>query len=113
MARNIILHSENLSAKFLEPVLRQELINSDIKFKIEQTRSLETTILVAIVSAAGTALGALITGILKIKAESGAKNIVIHGGSGRKIEIPADTPIERINEYVQIAKEMDIDRISF
>ena len=40
---------------------------------------------IAIVGAAGTALGALMSGVLNVAAAKGARNIVIHGRSGRKL----------------------------
>jgi hypothetical protein len=113
MARTIILQSAHISATSLEPLLKLELGAGDVRLKLERTRSLEAAILIAIVGATGTALGALITGVLKVAAQKGAQNVVIHGQSGRKIEVPADTTAERLEEFVRLAKDLDVDRIIF
>jgi hypothetical protein len=59
----------------------------------------------------GTGLVALVTGILKVAAQKGSASIVLQGRSGRRVEVPANTPLHEIGEYVQLAKQLDIERI--
>jgi hypothetical protein len=74
-------------------------------------RSIDPTVLVALVAATGTAMGALITGILKIAAHGKASTIVMYGKSGRRLEIPADLPADRVREFAQIARDLDLERL--
>lgn len=113
MAKTVIVQSTHIPAASLESALEGELKSDIVKLRIERTRSLEAAVLIAIVGAAGTALGALITGVLKVAAQKGTRSVVIHGRSGRKIEVPVDTPSERLEEFVRLAKDLDVDRITF
>jgi hypothetical protein len=74
-------------------------------------RTIDPTVLVACVSAIGTALGALIGGLLKVAQMASTRKIVIQGRDGTRIEIPADTQDDRIDEIVRRAKDLDIQRI--
>ena len=74
-------------------------------------RSVDSNIFIAIASAAGGALTALIAGLLGVASQSKSRSVIIKGRSGRSIEVPSDIPTERIREYVRIAREIDIDRI--
>lgn len=113
MVRSVIIQSTHISAASLEQALKPGLNTDDVQLRLERTRSLEAAILIAMVGAAGTALGALITGVLKVAAEKGARIVVIHGRSGRKIEVPVDTPADRLEEFVRLAKDLDVDRVIF
>jgi len=113
MAPYIIVDSNFISPDALKDLLLPELVCiPDIHLKVRRFRSMETAILVAIVGSIGTGLGALITGILKVVAQKGVTKIVLQGRSGRRIEVPSSTPTDKINEYVQIAKDLDIERIT-
>lgn len=74
-------------------------------------RAPEPTIIVALVSGAGVALGTLLGGLLKIAERSKNQKIVIHSKSGAKLEVPADTPLERIDELVERLRGLDEPRI--
>lgn len=82
-----------------------------IKPSISRFRTLEPSILVAIVGGASAALGALITNLLKIAQQRKIQKIVIQGKSGAKLEVPADTPSERIDELLEKVREMDTPHI--
>lgn len=73
-------------------------------------KSLETNVVVAIVSASSAALGALITGLLNVAAQGRSKKIVIER-NGTRIEVPVDCPAEKVKEYVELLKELDIVKI--
>ena len=109
----IRLESSSLSPADLTSELERRLKGSAIRLQLQQERGLETAVLVAIVGAAGTALGTLIGGLLKIAAQKSARQTVVHGRSGRRIEIPAETRVEDAKQLVELAKQLDVDKISF
>jgi len=109
----IVIQANVTPAESVEATLSPLVENADVSLSLEQTRGIETAILVATVGAAGAALGALISGVSKVAAAKGARNIVIHGRSGRKLEIPAETSVDRISTLVEAAKDLDVERISF
>lgn len=81
-----------------------------VKPKIN-TRAGDVSVLVAIVGAVGAALGALLTGLLKISEQKKAKSIIIVGKSGRRVEAPVDLPPERLRELIELCHELDIEKI--
>jgi hypothetical protein len=108
----ISLYADDLSSKALCDLLSPELLDApDVRLEVRQFRSPETAILVAIVGAVGTGLGALIAGILKVAAQKGTSKVVLQGRSGRRVEVPANCPSDKIEEYVRLAKELDVGRI--
>lgn len=108
----ITIQSQQSSASELHQMLAPALSEAaDTRLEVKQFRAAETAVLVAVVGALGTGLGALITGILKVAAEKGRAAIVLQGRSGRRVEVPADSPPERIAEYVELAKTLDVGRI--
>jgi len=109
---DVIIESDYYSIPDLEAQLRPLLADEEIQLRIERSRELATAVLVAIVGAAGGTIGSLISGVLRLATEKGARKIIIHGSSGRKLEIPSDTPSDRIAELVQMAKEIDVQGIT-
>lgn len=108
----ITIHSNRFSLIELQQHLASILLNNiDTRLEVKRFRALETTVLVAVVGALGTGLGALISGILKVAAEKGNSKIVLQGRTGWRIEVPADCPQQKINEYVELAKSNDIKQI--
>jgi hypothetical protein len=67
-------------------------------------RSLDPTVLVALVSAGSTALGALITGVVALLRERRAGKISV-GVGDTKIEISADTPVEKVRQIIDLIRE--------
>jgi hypothetical protein len=84
-------------------------------FRIESERSrfrtLDPSVLVAIVGVSGTALGSVVTGLLKIAQDKKSQKIVIQSKDGAKLEVPSDTPSERIEELVKKLRMMDAPHI--
>jgi hypothetical protein len=74
-------------------------------------RGLDSSIIVALVSGTSAAVGALISGLLQVAREQNSGKIVLEV-NGRKLEAPADTPKNRIDELVKIMDEMEPSRIS-
>jgi hypothetical protein len=108
----ITLHSQQFSAQEFCDLLSSELADAqDISLEVKRFRSPETAVLVAIVGAAGTGLGALITGLLRLAIQKKSNTVVIQGRHGRRIEVPVNCPSNKLEEYVKLAKDFDIDRI--
>jgi hypothetical protein len=108
----VVIKSKHLKAQTVQRLLAAELESApDVHLELKLFRSAETAVLVAIVGSIGTGLGALITGILKVAADRHTGKIVLQGRSGRKVEFPADIPINQVNAYIQLAKELDVEQI--
>ena len=75
-------------------------------------RAPESTILIAVVSAVGGAVAALLGGLLQIAREAKAAKLVLQDQAGRRIEVPAETPPERISALVTVLKEMEQPKIT-
>lgn len=69
---------------------------------------------VSIIVSGISALPLLVSALLLFIEKRRAGKIIIVGASGRKIEIPRDTPPERVEYYIDLAKKLDwsIDHIS-
>lgn len=66
-------------------------------------RAIDPTVLVALVGAGGTALGAIITGVIqlvKIKLQGNAGVIIVQAADGRRVEIPANIPAEKLDVLI-------------
>ncbi len=67
----------------------------------------DSAVLVATIGAVGGSLVALLTGLLALAKQSRGNSVKIVGSSGRTVELPADTPPEKINQYIDLAKDLD------
>jgi hypothetical protein len=90
---------------------------SDVQLELRTVkvkyRGIDPTILVAIVGAAGTGIGALITGLLQMRQQLSARKIVLEAQGGQKLEVPADTPLDKIDHLLDRLKEMnEVKKIS-
>ncbi|GAC1347875.1 MAG: hypothetical protein NVSMB27_14270 [Ktedonobacteraceae bacterium] len=74
-------------------------------------RTLDPSVLVAIAGVSGTALGSLLSGLLRIAQEKKSQKIVIQSKDGSKLEVPSDTPPERIEELVKKLRMMEAPHI--
>lgn len=74
-------------------------------------RSVEPSVLVAIITASATALGAFITGLLTIVKQREAKKIVIRGKSGETLEVPVEVSLEKIDQLLERLRKMDQPQI--
>jgi|GEM_PF-2967068 len=111
MARLIAIEAQGISADALRAALDGEIVDDDVALRIERTRSLDAAIVVAMVGASATAMAAFIAGIVKFAVQRRAQRVIIHGKSGRTLEFPADLSKERRDELVQLAKDLDVDRV--
>jgi hypothetical protein len=69
-------------------------------------RGLEPSILVAVVGASGTALGTLLGGLLAVAKQKHSNKIVIRGKNA-SLEIPADTPLPRIDALLERIRQIE------
>lgn len=115
----IVRRDDTLSSKELKDRL-ENLPDWDNSIKLEikdiqsiRLRSVDPTVLVAICGMAGGALGALITGILKVKSakESIREKVVLVTKDGLRIEIESRNALEKIPELIKLVKLMEIKRI--
>jgi hypothetical protein len=113
--QEIIIESEILSPSTLKSLLedQRDWIESGVFLSLResafQVRGLDSTVLVALVGVTGTALDALISGILQILKEKHTGKIILQGRNGQKIEVPATMPFECIEKLIR--KTSDLERI--
>lgn len=88
----------------------------DIQFELQspstQLRTgLDPTVLVAIVGAAGTGMGALITGLMQFLNQNAQKKIVLQTKDGTRLEVPANTPVEKIDLLLKKLQPSPVEKI--
>jgi hypothetical protein len=95
-------------------VLHQPEIGECAQFLVRPARalrspSLDTSVLVAIVTGGSATISALVMGLLRIVESKRlhGHTIVIRGSSGRRIEVPDTMPISEIRRVAQLAAELD------
>lgn len=116
MTHEITIESPDTLSVVMKERLKETLPeNSDITLVLrpsgDEIRSIDPTVLVAIVGTASTAIGALIGGLFKIMEKTKEQTVIITGKSGRKIEITGKPTQELLDHCVMIAKELDVDQI--
>ena len=87
------------------PEWQSQHVQLILRKKPQAFRFLDPTIVVAIISAAGAGLTALITGVLALAKEAKSQRIIIHGQQGQ-VEFPADCSIEKIKEIEEVLHQM-------
>lgn len=118
MSQEIFIRCHSMSVRELKRDLELALGSSASPIRLEERRSDEfsmrndTVLLVALVGAAGTGIGALITGILEIARSVKSRQVTIEGKSGRKISFPADADSRLIEKYIEAAKTLDAESIT-
>lgn len=116
MIHEIAIESPHTLSVVMKELLKEALpegldITLVLRPSREGVRNIDPTVLVAIVGMAGTAVGALLGGLFKIMEKTKEQTVTITGKSGRKIQITGKPTQELLDHYVQIAKELDVDRI--
>lgn len=105
MEIEIALSSKSKTLQEVKESLEKEteFAASDLQLELRSPkrkfRGIDPTILVAVVGAAGTGLGALITGLLQVGQQLAARKIVLEAGD-QKLEVPASTPPEQIDRLL-------------
>jgi len=118
MQREIVIVSAEVSVILLKQVLEAlPPEGPDIALELRPGPSLfrapDPLVLVAVISASGAVVGALIAGVLSVARQTKSRTVTLRGRTGRSIEMPADTPPSKVQEYVALAKDLDLDRIEF
>ena len=98
---------EDPSPLELKSALEAELGAAEIDLQVESTRftGLEAPVLIAGLSAAGSALTALITGLLSVWSSHRQQSIVIKGTNG-EVQVPIGTKPEEVERYVNLARSL-------
>ena len=125
MTHSFYILSEDHSAEELEGFMKAQLAeDSAVEVALEEeaegTRSLDPSVLVAIVGGGVKLLTTALTSLVSIflaeykgKADKSNRQIVLKGKNGREIQIPADTPTEKIQEYIQLVKELEMEELEY
>ena len=99
---------ESLEANLAESDVQLELRTAKVRY-----RNVDPTLLVAIVGAAGTGIGALITGLLQMRQQVSASKIVLEAEGGQKLEVPANTSLDKIDQLLDRLSHMnEVKKIS-
>ena len=119
MEIQIALNSESKTVHELKKLLEADpaFASADLHLELKTAkakyRSIDPTILVALVGAAGTGLGALITGLLQVGQQISAKKIVLEAPGGQKLEVPANTPADQVDHLLDRLGQMgEVKKIS-
>jgi hypothetical protein len=110
------IYGEALSSQELKERLENDLKRVEAPVGLElredtfRVRNVDPMVLVALVGVAGTGLGALITGLFKIAEETRNETIVLQGKDFR-LEIPANTSMEKLDQLIEKLKAMNTGQI--
>jgi hypothetical protein len=74
-------------------------------------RSIDPTVLVAIVSAAGSIVGNLIVALLQLVRQRGLEKVVLEFGDKRRIEIEAKEATKVLPELIKMLESAELKRI--
>ena len=112
----LIVTTPAMGAEELQQLLTDEIDDSaDVAFETRETdvviRGIDPTVLVAVIGAAGVALGSLVTGALRVAEKRRAGKVILRARDGTTVEFPVETPMETVDEYISRAKTLDLDRI--
>jgi hypothetical protein len=95
-----------------EPHIAASGAQLELRAPKKKFRGIDPTLLVAIVGAAGTGLGAIITGLFQISQQIAAKKFTLETASGAKLEVPANTPPDQIDRLLEKLGQNDVKKIS-
>ncbi|HYY58233.1 MAG TPA: hypothetical protein VE842_12945 [Pyrinomonadaceae bacterium] len=88
-------------------------VKLELRTRKKKFRGIDPTILVAVVGAASVGLGSLITGLLQVGQQMAARKIVLEGQGGAKLEVPANTSFEKIDQLLERVNQMgEVKKIS-
>ena len=110
MEITIVADPELISVQDLKTHLENQsaLDREHITFAIPQKfAGIDPAVVVALLGATGTVVSALVTALLALEQQSRSGRVVIQTERGQRIEIPVDTPIEKLEEIIAQLKELD------
>jgi predicted ribonuclease YlaK len=114
-AYNITVASKGTKAAELKAQLEQHLdpdraeIALEVRDRKSAVRVIDPTILVAIVGAAGTGLGALIAGLMEIAKQKSSRLIIIQSKGGTRLEVPVGVSEEELEALIENVKELELE----
>lgn len=94
----------------LDNHLPADQIALDVRTAGAQGAITDPAILVAVLSGASATISVLITGLLQV-IQQRSQRIVLQAKNGRRLEIPANSSPERIQELINILEQMEVIRI--
>ena len=91
----------------------QESTGPEITYEVRkpEDRAIETAVLVALISLAGTGLQTFLSGILQFAREKLASKIIVQTEKGR-IEVPANLPMDQLDKLIERVKRLETDEVS-
>jgi len=113
----IVTETEQLSLQQLKEYLEtrpewaQSTVALETRYPQFPLRTTDPALLIALVGVLGTGLGALITGLLDMIKQIKSQAIEIHGKSGRILKVPANISPEELDQLIERAIKLDIERI--
>ncbi len=108
--QHVIVTSKTIDLSALRADLESYLDEID-GVSVDALRAADPALLIALVGAGSAILGSVISGVLAVVTQKGASQITIEGKSGRKIVVPVGTTSERLDEYLDAARRLDVDHI--
>ena len=113
----IVIDSQLIPARVLKSSLENQgnwprkQISLSLRGADVGVRGLDSTVLVALVGIAGTALVSLISGILQVLKEKRSAKIILQSKSGQRLEIPATMSLEEIDGLIRKLNSLEGSRI--
>lgn len=112
----VVTSTEIIPTESLRRALEARLLQDGHAIAFESrnsqiTRGIDPTVLVALVGAGSTAFGAVIAGLFNIAKKFRCEKIVLQGKGGQRIEVPADTDLQKIKQLVDEIRRMDADDV--
>ncbi|MER8895936.1 hypothetical protein [Mesorhizobium sp. M0676] len=74
-------------------------------------RSFDASVVISLVGLAGTVLGSLIAGLIKLAGDKDGKKIVITTSNGGHIEIPVGTTPKKLAQYISALNGDDVKKL--
>src|SRR4051812_23164453 len=88
----------------VETYLAQDGLAIEFRADEDQLRAVGAAVLVASVKSIGSVLAAIVGAISAAAKGNAARKIILQGSKGARVEVPANTPPERIAELVRQAR---------
>ena len=104
------------SQELIDHIERLPFWNNSIKMEVHQVqlmrlKNIDPTVITAIFTMSGTALGALVTGLLKIAQEKHKEKIVLVSKNGLRIEIESKHALKKLPELIKLLQSMELEVI--
>ena len=114
----ITITSESQKSRDVKNSLESDqwISREDVQFEMREAehsrRAIDPTVLVAIVGAAGTSLGALLTGLLQVLKQTKSRQIVIQTKNGTRVEIPSDIAPNELDAIISKVRDLEAEKIN-